>query len=51
LRNDVPIRTPTLWSIDHEAVRWNFRQIRNKVGAKVKVLALKFVPCVDACWT
>jgi hypothetical protein len=39
------------WSIDHEAVRWNFRQIRNKVGAKVKVLALKFVPCVDACWT
>jgi len=31
---------PTICSIDHEALRWNLLQIRNKVGAKVKILSM-----------
>ncbi|MGH7797655.1 MAG: alanine racemase [Candidatus Binatia bacterium] len=35
-----PSGRPTLCSIDHEALRWNLLQIRNKVGAKVKILSM-----------
>jgi alanine racemase len=31
---------PTLCSIDHAALRWNLQQIRNKVGARVKILSM-----------
>jgi alanine racemase len=31
---------PTVCLIDHEALRWNVRQIRAKVGAKVKILCM-----------
>jgi len=31
---------PTLCLIDHEALRWNLRQIRNKVGPDVKILSM-----------
>src|SRR3989337_3643630 len=31
---------PTLCYIDHDAVRWNFRQIRTAVGPEVKILAM-----------
>ncbi len=30
---------PTFCLIDLEAIRWNFRQARNKVGAGVKILS------------
>src|SRR6266511_3593386 len=31
---------PTLCFIDHEALRWNLRQIRSKVGTGVKILSM-----------
>ena len=31
---------PTLCLIDHDALRWNLQQIREKVGAKVKILSM-----------
>lgn len=31
---------PTLCFIDHDALRWNLRQVRAKVGAQVKILAM-----------
>jgi alanine racemase len=31
---------PTVCVIDHDALRWNVRQIRAKVGAKVKILCM-----------
>jgi alanine racemase len=31
---------PTSCIIDHSALRWNLRQIRSKVGAEVKILAM-----------
>jgi len=31
---------PTVCAIDHEALRWNLRQIRDKVGAAVKILCM-----------
>jgi alanine racemase len=36
----LPSGRPTCCLIDHEALRWNFRQIREKVGPKVKILAM-----------
>lgn len=39
--NAVQVRgRPTVCVIDHEALRWNVRQIRAKVGAKVKILCM-----------
>jgi alanine racemase len=37
---EMPQGRPTLCFIDHEALRWNLRQIRAKVGAKVKILSM-----------
>jgi alanine racemase len=31
---------PTVCFIDHDALRWNMRQIRAKVGAKIKILCM-----------
>ena len=31
---------PTLCVIDHRALRWNFKQIRSLVGARVKILSM-----------
>jgi len=31
---------PTLCFVDHEALRWNLRQIRAKVGAQIKILSM-----------
>ena len=31
---------PTICSIDHEALRWNLSQIRNRVGPQVKILSM-----------
>src|SRR5438132_9899304 len=36
----VPLGRPTFCVIDHEALRWNFRQIRQKVGPKIKILSM-----------
>ena len=36
----VPPGRPTFCSIDLEALRWNFRQIKQKVGPQVKVLSM-----------
>jgi alanine racemase len=36
----IPQGRPTLCFIDHDALRWNFRQIRIKVGPKVKILSM-----------
>jgi alanine racemase len=36
----VPTGRPTFCVIDHEALRWNFRQIRQKVGPKIKILSM-----------
>lgn len=36
----VPQGRPTFCFIDLDALRWNFRQIRSKVGTQVKVLAM-----------
>jgi alanine racemase len=36
----VPQGRPTFCFIDLDALRWNFRQIRSKVGTEVKVLAM-----------
>jgi len=39
--NIVQVRgRPTVCLIDHEALRWNARQIRARVGAKVKILCM-----------
>ena len=35
-----PQGRPTLCFVDHHALRWNLRQIREKVGSKVKILAM-----------
>lgn len=35
-----PKGRPTFCSIDHQALRWNFRQVREKVGRHVKVLSV-----------
>ena len=35
-----PQGRPTLCWIDHDALRWNLRQIREKVGANVKILSM-----------
>jgi alanine racemase len=37
---EFPPGRPTVTFIDHEALRWNLRQIRAKVGAKVKILSM-----------
>ena len=31
---------PTVCYIDHEALRWNFRQIRSLIGSQVKILSM-----------
>ena len=31
---------PTLCYIDHESLRWNFRQIRSAVGSQIKILCM-----------
>jgi alanine racemase len=31
---------PTVCLIDHDALRWNLRQIRNRIGSQVKILAM-----------
>src|SRR5918994_4505917 len=36
----VPQGRPTFCFIDLDALHWNFRQIRSKVGTEVKVLAM-----------
>jgi alanine racemase len=36
----VPQGRPTFCFIDLDALRWNFRQIRSKIGAQVKVLSM-----------
>ncbi len=36
----IPQGRPTVCLIDHEALQWNFRQIRAKVGSRVKILAM-----------
>jgi alanine racemase len=36
----LPTGRPTFCIIDHEALRWNFRQIRQKVGPKIKILSM-----------
>src|ERR687891_425777 len=36
----LPQGRPTFCFIDLDALRWNFRQIRSKIGAQVKVLAM-----------
>jgi alanine racemase len=38
--SDNPQGRPTLCFIDHDALRWNLAQIRNKVGAQVKILSM-----------
>jgi alanine racemase len=38
--NPNPLGRPTICTIDHEALRWNLRQIRAKVGDQVKVLSM-----------
>jgi len=35
-----PRGRPTFCGIDHEALRWNLRQIRQKIGARVKILCM-----------
>ena len=35
-----PRGRPTFCGIDHEALRWNLRQIRQKIGPRVKVLCM-----------
>ncbi len=37
---DFPPGRPTVCFIDHDALRWNLRQIRAKVGANVKILSM-----------
>ena len=37
---ELPLGRPTVCFIDHDALRWNLRQIRAKVGAKVKILSM-----------
>jgi alanine racemase len=36
----VPQGRPTVCRIDPDALRWNFRQIKNKIGSRVKILAM-----------
>ena len=36
----IPAGRPTLCFVDLDALRWNFRQIRSKVGPQVKVLSM-----------
>src|SRR5918995_3406171 len=31
---------PTVCYIDHESLRWNFRQIRSSVGSQIKILSM-----------
>src|ERR1044071_6671000 len=35
-----PRGRPTVCGIDHEALRWNLRQIREKIGSQVKILCM-----------
>jgi alanine racemase len=35
-----PRGRPTVCGIDHEALRWNLRQIRQKIGPRVKILCM-----------
>src|ERR1041384_1624707 len=35
-----PPGRPTIWGIEHEALRSNLRQIRDKVGSRVKILCM-----------
>src|ERR1044072_4874570 len=35
-----PRGRPTVCGIDHEALRWNLRQIREKIGSRVKILCM-----------
>src|ERR671923_39287 len=37
---EIPAGRPTLCFIDHDALRWNLRQIRAKVGPEVKILSM-----------
>jgi alanine racemase len=37
---EIPAGRPTLCFIDHDALRWNLRQIRAKVGSEVKILSM-----------
>src|SRR5512139_3398093 len=39
MTNNPPGR-PTLCVIDHDALRWNFKQIRAMVGPRVKILSM-----------
>jgi alanine racemase len=36
----IPPGRPTLCFVDLDALRWNFRQIRSKVGSQVKILSM-----------
>jgi alanine racemase len=38
--SELPPGRPTFCSIDHDALRWNLAQIREKVGATVKILSM-----------
>ena len=38
--SESPQGRPTVCFIDHNALRWNLRQIRAKVGAQVRILAM-----------
>src|SRR5918992_746107 len=31
---------PTVCYIDHDSLRWNFRQIRSSVGSRIKILSM-----------
>ena len=37
---EIPGGRPTLCFIDHDALRWNLRQIRDMVGSEVKILSM-----------
>ncbi len=37
---ETPHGRPTVCFIDHEALRWNLRQIRERVGTRVKILCM-----------
>ena len=38
--SEFPHGRPTFCSIDHDALHWNLRQIRDQVGAEVKILSM-----------
>jgi alanine racemase len=36
----IPPGRPTVCYIDHESLRWNFRQVRSSVGSHIKILSM-----------